>query len=106
MPQLSTLPPYIPLTKSIRHVASHLACCAVALYFFAAALHISSTDLPMYIPVGVNLGLLFSIGLQQISLPTKMQILSYLGGFGNSYTIVPQPPILPLVEPNPPPDRT
>ena len=52
----------------------------------------------MYIPMGVNLGLLLSIGLQQISLPTKMQILSYLG-LGYSYEVVQQPPILPLVEP-------
>jgi hypothetical protein len=87
-----------------RHCASHLACCAVTLYFFAASLHISSTDLPMYIPMSVNLGLLLSIGLQQISLPTKMQMLSYLG-LGYSYAIVQQEPILPLVEPSSRHDR-
>jgi hypothetical protein len=85
------------ILKSVfRHCASHLACCAVTLYFFVAVLHVSSTDLPMYIPMSVNLGLLLSIGLQQISLPTKMQMLSYLG-LGYSYEIV-QQPILPLVE--------
>jgi len=58
----------------------------------------------MYIPMSVNTGLLLSIGLQQISLPTKMQILSYLG-LGYSYGIIQQQPILPLVGLSPRHDR-
>jgi ABC-type Fe3+ transport system permease subunit len=79
---------------------SHTACCAATFYFFSSILHISSSTFPLLIPIIVNLGLLVSLGLRQVSPDLKDSILGYIADcLGMQYNRTNIEVTLPLVEP-------